>query len=158
MCGIGEQNAKKNSVISDTISWKGEWLWETLRRKPPKTKINLLSVYTAAGDPGSIPGSGGSAGDGIRYPLQYSCASLVAQLVKNPPAMRETWVWSLGWDLSLEKGQAMHSRILAWRTPGTVWGVAKSQTQLNDFHLQYICSSINNNYSIWVVSVLWKWN
>ena len=45
-----------------------------------------------AGDPGSIPGSGGSAGGGIGYPLQYSWASLVAQLVKNLPAMWETWV------------------------------------------------------------------
>ena len=45
-----------------------------------------------AGDPGSIPGSGRSTGEGIGYPLQYSWASLVTQLVKNPPAMRETWV------------------------------------------------------------------
>ena len=45
-----------------------------------------------AGDTGSIPGSGRSAGEGIGYPLQYSWASLVAQLVKNPPAMRETWI------------------------------------------------------------------
>ena len=45
-----------------------------------------------AGDPGSIPGSGIFSGEGIGYPLQYSWASLVAQLVKNPPAMRETWV------------------------------------------------------------------
>ena len=45
-----------------------------------------------AGDPGSIPGSGRSLGEGIAYPLQYSWASLVAQLVKNLPAMRETWV------------------------------------------------------------------
>ena len=43
-----------------------------------------------ARDPGSIPGLGISAGEGIGYPLQYSWASLVAQLVKNPPAMRET--------------------------------------------------------------------
>ena len=49
-----------------------------------------------AGDPSSIPGSGRkSAGEGIGYPLQYSWASLVAQLVKNPPAMWETWVRSL---------------------------------------------------------------
>ena len=47
-----------------------------------------------AGDPGSIPGSERSAGEGIGYPLQYSWASLVAQLVKNPPAMWETWVWT----------------------------------------------------------------
>ena len=45
-----------------------------------------------AGDPGSIPGSGRSAGEGIGYPLQYAWASLVTQLVKNPSAMRETWV------------------------------------------------------------------
>ena len=57
-----------------------------------------------AGDPGSIPGSGGSAGEGIGSPLQYSWASLVAQLVKTLPAMRETWVQSLGWEDQLEKG------------------------------------------------------
>ena len=45
-----------------------------------------------AGDPGLIPGSGKSTGEGIGYPLQYSWASLVAQLVKSPPAMWETWV------------------------------------------------------------------
>ena len=50
-----------------------------------------------AGDPGLIPGLGRSAGEGIGYSLQYSWASLVAQLVKNPPAMRETWVQPLGW-------------------------------------------------------------
>ena len=44
------------------------------------------------GDPGSIPGLERSAGEGIGYPFQYSRASLVAQLVKNPPAMQETWV------------------------------------------------------------------
>ena len=47
-------------------------------------------------DQGSVPGSGRSLGEGIVYPLQYSRASLVAQMVKNPPAMRETWVQSLG--------------------------------------------------------------
>ena len=51
-----------------------------------------------AGDPGSIPGLGRSAGEGIGYPLQYSWASLVAQLVKNLPAMWETWVGSLDWE------------------------------------------------------------
>ena len=70
-----------------------------------------------AGDPGSIPGSGRFAGEGIGYPLQYSWASLVAQLVKNLPAMQETWVPSLGWEDSLEKGKATHSGILAWRIP-----------------------------------------
>ena len=51
-----------------------------------------------AGDPGSIPGLGRSAGEGISYPLQYSWASLVAQLLENPPAMQETWVQSLDWE------------------------------------------------------------
>ena len=58
-------------------------------------------------------GLGRSAGEGIGYPLQYSWASLVAQLVKNLAAMRETWVRSLGWEDPLEKGKATHSGILA---------------------------------------------
>ena len=73
-----------------------------------------------AGDPGSIPGSGRSSGEGMVYPLQYSWASLVSQLVKNPPAMRETWFRSLGWEDPLEKGDATCSSILAWRIPWTV--------------------------------------
>ena len=64
-----------------------------------------------------IPGWGRSAGEGIGYPLQYSWASLVAQLVKNLPAVQETWVQSLGWEVPLEKGEATHSSILAWRIP-----------------------------------------
>ena len=80
----------------------------------------LVQSTCNAGDPGSIPGSGRSAGGGIGYPLQYFCASLVAQLVKNLPAMWETWVRSLGWEDLPEKGKATHSRILAWRFPWTV--------------------------------------
>ena len=72
-----------------------------------------------AGDPGWIPGLGRSAGEGIGYPLQYSWASLVAQLVKNLPAVWETWVRFLGWKDPLEKGKATHSSILASRTPWT---------------------------------------
>ena len=73
-----------------------------------------------AGDPGSIPGSGRSAREGIGYPFQYSWASLVTQLlVKNPPAMWETWIPSLGWEDPLEKEKAAHSSILAWRIPWT---------------------------------------
>ena len=71
----------------------------------------------SAGDPGSILGLGRSSGEGIGYPLRYSWASLVAQLVKNLPAMRETWVRSLGWEDLLQKGKATHSSILAWRIP-----------------------------------------
>ena len=67
-----------------------------------------------------IPGSERSAGEGIGYPLQYSWASLVAQLVNNPPAMQEIWVHSLGWEDPLEEGKATHSSILAWTIPWTV--------------------------------------
>ena len=92
-----------------------------------------------AGDPGSIPESGRFPGEGIGYPLQYSWVSLVVQTIKNPHAMRETWVQSLGWEGPLEKGMATHASILAWRIPmdrgawrATVHGVAKSQTRLSD--------------------------
>ena len=74
--------------------------------------VMILSACNA-GDPGSVPESGRSPGKGIGYPLQYSWASLVAQLVKNPPAMWETWVRSLGWEYPLEKGKATHSTTLA---------------------------------------------
>ena len=74
------------------------------------------------------------------YPATYwSWASLEAQTVKNPPAMWETWVQSLGWEDPLEEGMATHSSILAWRIPmdrgvwwATVHGVTKSQTRLSD--------------------------
>ena len=72
------------------------------------------------GNPGSIPGWGRSAGEGIGSPLQESWASLMAQLVKNLPAMRETWAQPLGWEDPLEKGKATRSSILAWRSPWTV--------------------------------------
>ena len=101
-------------------------------------------------------GSEKSPGEGIGYPLQYSwvpysnilsdvcnfdklCklwAFLVTQMVKNPPAMQETWVWSLGWEDPLEEEMATTSSILAWKIPmdrgawcATVHGVTKSQTQ-----------------------------
>ena len=66
-----------------------------------------------AGDHGLIPGPGRSAGGGTGYPPQYSWASLVAQLVKNRPAMGEIWVQSQGWEDPLEKGIATHFSILA---------------------------------------------
>ena len=69
------------------------------------------------------------------YPLQYSWASLVTQMVKNLSALQETRVRSLDWEDPLEEGMATHSSILAWRTPmdrgawrATVHGIAKSQT------------------------------
>ena len=85
-----------------------------------------------AGDPSLIPGSGRCPGEAIGFPLQYSWAFLVAQTVKNPSAMWETWVQSLGWEDPLEEGMAIHSNTLAWRISmdrgawlATVHGVGK---------------------------------
>ena len=66
-----------------------------------------------------IPSSRRYAEEGIGYPPQYSWASLVVQLVKNLPAMWETWVRTPGGEEPLEKGMATHSSILAWRVPWT---------------------------------------
>ena len=73
-----------------------------------------------AGDPGLIPGLRRSDGEGIGYPIQYSWASLVPQLVKNPSARWETLVQSPGWEDPLEKGKATHSSFLAWRIEQTI--------------------------------------
>ena len=72
------------------------------------------------GDLGSIPGLGRCPGEGTGYPHEYFWASLVVQLVKNPPATGETWIRSLGWEDPLEKGKTTHSSILAWRIPWAV--------------------------------------
>ena len=85
----------------------------------PDSSVGKESICNAR-DTGSIHGLGISAGEGIGYPLQDSWASLVAQLVKNPPAVRETWVRSLGWEYPLEKGKATQSNILGWRIPWAV--------------------------------------
>ena len=78
----------------------------------PDSSVGIESTCNA-GDASSILGSGRSPGEGIGHPLQYSWASLVAQLIKNLPAVWETWVRSLGWEDPLEKGKATHSSILA---------------------------------------------
>ena len=84
--------------------------WAQLKR--------LSSSSSSAGkestcNAGLIPELGRSPGKGIGYPLQYSWASLVAQMVKNVPAMWENWVQSLGWKDMLEKGTGIHFSILA---------------------------------------------
>ena len=66
------------------------------------------------GDPGSIPGLGSSPREVIGYPFQYSWASLVAQWIKNLPAVQETLVQSLGREDPLEKELTTHSHIFAW--------------------------------------------
>ena len=84
----------------------------------PHSSVGKESACNAE-DPGSIPGLGRSPGERIGYPLQNSWVFLVAQTVKNPPAMWETWVQSLGWEDPLEEMMATHSSILAWRIPWT---------------------------------------
>ena len=70
-------------------------------------------------------------------------ATLVAQLVKNPPVMRETWVQFLGWEGALEKGKATHSSILSWKIPWTTFlRVAKSRTRLSHFHFHFLKANI----------------
>ena len=100
-------------------SWQDEALARHgVSREVPCSALRGETV--PAGNPILIPGLGRSAREGIGYLLQYSQASLVAQLVKNPPVIQETWVRSLGWEDPLEKGKATHSSILAWRIPWTV--------------------------------------
>ena len=103
----------------------------------------------SAGDPSSIPGSRRSPGEEIGYPLQYSRASLVSQLVKNLPAMWETWVWSLGWEDSLEKGMSTHSSILPGEVHGLydTWGCKELDTT----------EWVSLTHSTWIVSYMKPW-
>ena len=112
-CYISFRYAHSNSIFLQMIIHLKIW-WGF-----PGSSAGKESTCNA-GDPRSIPGSGRSTGEGIGYPLQYSWASLVAQLVKNLPAMREICVGSLDWEDPLEKGKATHSSILAW---GILWTV-----------------------------------
>ena len=100
-----------------------------------------------AGDPRLIPGLGRSAGEGISCPLQHSWASLVAQLVKNLPAMQETWIWSLGWEDPLEKEMALgfpgdsdgKESTCNVGDPGSIPGLGRSSREENGYPLWYSC-------------------
>ena len=117
-----------NHIYISPLTWAGGWGF---------CGSSAGKEFTCnAGDTGSIPGLGRSPGEGTGYPLQYSWASLVAQVVKNLPAMRGTWVWSLGWEDPLEKGTATHSSILVRTVQST--GFAKSRIPLSSFH--FLCS------------------
>ena len=104
--------------------------------------------FCNAGDPSSIPGSGRSPGEERGCLLQYSWASLVAQMVKNSPAIWETWVGSLGLEHPLEEGMATNSSILAWRIPmdreawwATVHGFAVGHDWATEYRTQHnLCS------------------
>ena len=88
----------------------------------------------SAGEPSSTPRSGRFPGEGTGYPLQYSWASLVAQMVKIPPAMWKTWVQSLDWEDPLEEGRATHWRR-AWQpTPVSLPGESPGQRSLAGVH------------------------
>ena len=114
----------------------------------PDSSVSKESACNAR-DPGSIPGSGRSAEKGTGYPLQYSWASLVAHMVKNPPAMRETWVQSLGWEDPLEKGKATHSSIVAWRIPRTVWSMGSHRVRHNRENFTSLTVQHSELYSIY---------
>ena len=99
-------------------------------RKQSCSSADKESVCNA-GDPGSIPGSGRSPGEGKGCPLQpFPWASLVAQMVKNPPAMRETWVQSLGWKDPLEKGKAAHCSIAVAEASGLILQLIRPEKSL----------------------------
>ena len=118
---VGKRQQLHNKHV--TTKWQGF----------PPSSVGKESACNA-GDPGSISGSGRAPGEGVGYPLQYSWASLVVQLVKNLPTMWEIWVWSLGWEDPLEKGIATP---VFW--PGefhglySSWG-RKESDRLSNFH------------------------
>ena len=103
------------------------------------TKLNVLLTYNPAIMLFPIKGVGDLCLHTNLHMDIYNRASLVTQMAKNPPAMWETWVQSLGWEDALEEGMANHSSILSWRNPmnreawrATVHAVTKSWTQLSD--------------------------
>ena len=111
-----------------------EYLWPNFRKGFPDSSVGK-ECACSAGDPWFDSWVGKIPGEGIGYPLQYSWASLVTQLVKNPSAMQESWVRSLGSSREdpLKKRKVTHSSTLSWRIPWTVSMDPlgpKSQTQM----------------------------
>ena len=119
---------KNSLLLSKTLS---HWFWNEKHKTKsflsapnirPMVKFLGFPCSSAgkestcnAGDPGLIPGSGRSPREWIGYPFQYSWASLLAQMIKNPPPVQETWVRSLGWKDTQEESTATLSNILAWK-------------------------------------------
>ena len=144
-----KSESRQSWTPSQLFFANAEFIKSSLYARHLRTQLNLILLVLSggsdgkesvciAGDPGRIPGSGRSPEEGIGYPLQYSWASLVVQMVKNLPAMWKTWVQSLGWEDPLEKGMATHSSILAWRIPvdrGAWWVwqcMGSKRVQLSD--------------------------
>ena len=117
---------KNSLLLSETLShgfWNGKH-----KTKNSLSAPNIGSMVTFLGfpcssagkestcnaeDPRLIPELGRSPGEWIGYPFQYSWASLLAQMINNPPAVQETWVWSLDWKDTQEESMATHSSIQA---------------------------------------------
>ena len=133
---------------------------EICERGFPESSVGQESTWNA-GDPSLISGSGRSAGEGIGYPIQYSWASLVVQLVKNMPTMQETWVWSLGGeDLPGEgKGCPLQYSGLENSVDCIVYGVTKSRTRLRDFQFnQCLFQTLAIYHYNWLWECLYCWS
>ena len=117
------------------VHWVDDAIWNLL------VIAQLVKNLRNAGEPGLIPRSRRSAGEGIDNPPQYPWASLVAQLIKCLPAMRGTWVQSLGWEDALEKGKSYPLQYSGLENPMgcMVPGVTKSQTLLSDCRFHFNC-------------------
>ena len=123
------------------------WGIQFNHNKDPQSNDRFIKSYHA--DWYSIPGSGRSAGEGIGYPLQHSWASLVSQLVKNPPAMWATWVRSLGWEDPGEgKGYPLQYSGLENSKDCIVHGAVKSRTRLSDFHFTHGYGFLQTKYFV----------
>ena len=122
------------------------------RKGFPDSSVGKESTCNA-GDPGLISGLGRSPGEAIGYPLQYSWDSIVAQLVKNLPAMWETWIRSLGWEDPLEgKGYPLQYSGLENSMNCEVPRVTTSQTGLTfTFILSFKFGSVCNG---WISGIL----
>ena len=127
--GTGVQSVKWNPPTGVEIEVRFIETWDFTFHRDDKLGVDFRGFPGSsvgkesswnAGDPRLIPGLRRSAGERIGYPLQYSWASLVAQLVENLPAMRETWVRSLIWEDPLEKRKATRSSMLAQIIPWIV--------------------------------------
>ena len=123
--GAGKDWRQEKGTTEDEMVGQHYWLnGHEFEQSPgdggvPDSSVGKESACNAR-DLSSILGLGRFSAEGIGYPLQYSWAALVPQTVKNPPAIQETWVQSLGWEDPMEKGKATHSSILAWRIPWTL--------------------------------------